>query len=200
MNHQKQVVTLIVRNARLSFAHGLFEPKAVNAKYPEDKSYSCSLIFDKDTQLQILNQDKTYTPTTPAELSTKMLTNAFGSVNIKQKNWAFRSNQESIKKTTGKRYDGFEDDNGFHMGPKRKATDGPPTFRHNNTDISPMEAAKIFYGGCRVDAKVTLVTFAGAESNGLTAFLVAVKFAGHDAPFTAVEDASGLDDGDVDAL
>ena len=86
------------------------------------------------------------------------------------------------------------------MGPKRKASDGPPTFRNGGVEISAVEAAKVFYGGCRVDAKLTLITFAGAESSGLTAFLVAVKFAGHDTPFAAVEDASGLDDGDVDAL
>lgn len=195
MSYKKQNATLLLKKARLSFTQSLFEPKQVSNKNPA-KTYSACFIIEAGKTQVLLQEGETKTPVNPVEFVNTMLVKAFEKVTPKHKNWVLRANSDCVSKA-GDRYAGFEDDDGFHMNPKKAEKDGPPIFMNRGRAISVDEARNLFYGGCYVNAKITVITYNGDESVGATAYLVGVNFVEDGDPFSARNDGSGMEDDDA---
>jgi hypothetical protein len=196
MAHKKQHRTVFLKNTRLSFANGLFEARQVSQTNPQ-RTFSASFIIENGKTVLSVLKDGVKVPVDHETLSKEMLIAAFGAVNPKMKNWAFRSNADAVNAETNERYTGFEDDAGVHMAPKKDEKDGPPTFLNRNVQITLEEARKVFYGGCYVNAKINVATYAGDESKGITAYLVGLNFVSDGTPFVARDNADGLEDEDL---
>ena len=103
----------------------------------------------------------------------------------------------AVNKTTGEVYEGYEG-----MICVKAATTDMPTLLHKNKAAVEFEAIEqVFYGGCRVEAIVTLFGVKGQDKggNGIFAGLNGVRFWGDDEAFGASRvTADDFDDSDDD--
>lgn len=200
--------TLIIRNGRLSFDKNLLDPdikKKSDGK--EVAKYTCNVIVGPDTEVFVLEPagKRKVDRAGLAKLCEAALKEKFnGKVPPKYDNWAVRSNENAVSATTGDRFTGYEDDDGFYFSPS--TYNRPPGFFRR--DLTPLdlekpsdlaEARQLFYGGCYCDFKLNLGAFEakenGAISRGVTTYLESVRFLKHGEPFgSAKPTAEGFDE------
>jgi len=206
-------ITIIAKNVRASFTKNLITPSEPQGKKPgkysvngifDDKSKIIHLTEGKKVPVSIDNRDSL------VELALKQKFN--GKVPPKWENWVFRSNEQSVSATTGERWAGYEDDNGFYVSPTSSVKPGspPPIFVRKDGSIIDVssthgmaEAQRLFYPGCRVNIKINIGAYEhkdeGVTKRGATTYLEAIQFAGDDEPLTSSSsNADGFDDESTD--
>jgi hypothetical protein len=182
-------ITIIAKNARLSFDKNLFDPTESKGPKKPGKRTVCAICSDDSTFVKLVEGKKV-----PFEqkdfdaIITEVLKQKFaGKAPAKFENWAIRKNTDANNQQTGERFKGYEDDGGIYFSPSRYADQGYPAFVRRDGSLINMttedgvaEARRLFYGGCYVNIKLNLAAFQVKEDNvtknGVTSYLEAVQF------------------------
>lgn len=185
---------IYIGNARLSFPNLVEPQKRVNEQTGEVRlSYNCSLLIaPTDPGYQAFM--KRYAELA-AEKWKEHAQTVMNMIHQDRKSRCYAAGEEIINKKTFQPYDGYAGHVVISAGSKNPvqaiAVDGKP-IDPANTMLYQQTLRKL-YAGCRVNAAISPWIQENRHGRGIRCDLIAIQFAGDDAPFGAGEtDASGL--------
>lgn len=185
---------IFLSNVRLSFPH-LAEPqKKVNEMTGKERvSYNCEFIMPQDHAG--FGQFMARFSALALEKWKEHANTVIQMINNDRKSRCYGRGEEKVNKKTFQPYDGYAG-NVFISAGRDSA---PQMIQADGTAVDPMntmayqQLARKMYGGCRVNAAIKPWVQANQHGNGIRCDLIAVQFAGDDAPFgEGVVDASNL--------
>ena len=185
---------IYISKARLSFPNLVEPQKRVNEQTGEVRvSYNCSLLI-APTDHGYQSFMKRYAELA-AERWKEHSQTVMNMIHQDRKSRCYAAGEEIVNKKTFLPYDGYAGNVVLNAGSKNPvqaiAVDGKP-IDPANTMLYQQTLRKL-YAGCRVNAAVKPWIQDNKNGRGIRCDLVAIQFAGDDAPFGAGEaDASGL--------
>lgn len=169
---------LRIKNARISFAHGLWNKSA--ATETAEPKYSCDYIIVPGATVEMKLPDGTWKPTTLLEAEQAALLEAFKG--DKKKAAAFFDKLEASKRAI-RNGDKNTDRNGdvrdgyagsWYIAPKSKTR--MPVYNKDRSEVTS-EADSPVYSGCYVNARLSLYVNLAPGKQGVFASMQGTQFA-----------------------
>lgn len=185
---------IFLSNVRLSFPHIAEPQRQVNEVTGKERiSYNAELIMPQDHQgfAQFMAKVGELAMAKWAEHSSQVLQ----MVQSDRKLRCYGRGEEKVNKKTFQPYDGYAGNVYITAGrdnqPQMIQPDGTPVDPTNS--MAYQQLARKMYGGCRVNAAVKPWMQDNKHGRGIRCDLIAIQFAGDDAPFGEGQvDASGM--------